>query len=69
MISEIKKYLLQDNYDGHSVGIGPDVVVKALTNGRRFEHPYCKECIMPNDIAAETELLDPWADEILERME
>ena len=36
--------------------------------GKRFQHPYCKDCVMPNDIAAETDLLDPWADEILGRM-
>ena len=35
---------------------------------RRFEHPYCKECVMPNDITTEADLLDPWAGEILERM-
>lgn len=36
--------------------------------GRRFEHPYCKECVMPNDITSEADLLDRWADEILGRM-
>ena len=36
--------------------------------GRRFEHSYCKECVMPNDIATKADLLDPWAGEILERM-
>ena len=36
--------------------------------GRCFEHPYCKECMMPNDITTEADLLDPWADELLERM-
>lgn len=35
--------------------------------GRRFEHPYCKGCMMPNDITNEADLLDPWAKEILTR--
>lgn len=36
--------------------------------GKRFKHPYCKECVMPNDITTEADLLDPWAGDILERM-
>lgn len=36
--------------------------------GKRFEHSYCKYCVMPNDIATEADLLDPWADEILGKM-
>ena len=36
--------------------------------GKRFEHPYCKECMMPNDITTEADLLDPWAERILERI-
>lgn len=43
--------------------------LKLQLEGRRFEHPYCKKCMMPNDIASEADLLDPWADEILDRME
>ena len=43
--------------------------LKLQLEGRRFEHPYCKECMMPNDITTEADVLDPWADEILERMD
>lgn len=43
--------------------------LKLQLQGRRFEHPCCKGCMMPNDIAAKTDLLDPWAEEILKRME
>ena len=43
--------------------------LKLQLEGRRFDHVYCKECVMPNDIASEVDLLDPWADEILKRME
>ena len=42
--------------------------LKLLLEGRRFEHPYCKDCVIPNDITTEADLLDPWADEILERI-
>ena len=35
--------------------------------GKRFLHPVCKDCLIPNDIAHETEILDPYADEILQR--
>ena len=43
--------------------------LKLQLEGKRFEHLYCKECMMPNDIASEADLLDSWADEILGRME
>lgn len=43
--------------------------LKLQLEGRRFEHPYCRDCVMPNDITTEADLLDPWADEILDRME
>lgn len=36
--------------------------------GKRFEHPYCKNCVMPNDITTKADLLDPWADEILDKL-
>ena len=42
--------------------------LRLLLEGRRFEHPYCKDCVMPNDITTEADVLDPWMDEILERM-
>ena len=37
--------------------------------GKRFEHPYCKDCMMPNDIATEADLLDTWAGKILEKIQ
>lgn len=42
--------------------------LKLQLEGRRFSHPFCKHCVMPNDITTEADLLDPWKDEILERM-
>lgn len=42
--------------------------LQLLLEGRRFEHPYCKNCVMPNDITTEADILDPWTDEILDRM-
>ncbi len=42
--------------------------LKMQLQGRRFDHLYCKDCVMPNDITTEADLLDPWADEILGKM-
>ena len=36
--------------------------------GKRFNHPICKKCTIPNDITTEEDILDPWASEILERV-
>ena len=33
--------------------------------GKRFEHPICKKCSIPNDITTEADILDPWAKELL----
>ena len=41
--------------------------LKLQLEGRRFEHPCCKGCIMPNDITNEADILDPWRLEILTR--
>lgn len=35
--------------------------------GKRFRHPICKDCMLPNDITTEADILDPYAAEILER--
>lgn len=35
--------------------------------GKRFEHPICKCCTIPNDITTEADILDPWAEEIIDR--
>lgn len=43
--------------------------LKMQLEGKRFLHPYCKDCVMPNDIASEADVLDPWAEEILRRMQ
>ena len=43
--------------------------LKMMLKGERFKHPYCKDCIMPNDITTEDDLLDPYACEILHKIE
>lgn len=35
--------------------------------GKRFQHPICKSCVLPNDITNEADIMDPWAGEILKR--
>lgn len=37
--------------------------------GERFQIPECRNCMMPNDITTKADLLDPWAEEILKKME
>lgn len=44
-------------------------LLKLLLQGKRFEHPVCKNCILANDITNEADILDPWAAEILSRIE
>ncbi len=41
--------------------------LKMMLKGDRFKHPYCKDCIMPNDITTDDDLLDLYADDILRR--
>lgn len=36
--------------------------------GDRFHHPLCKDCVVPNDIVNERDCLDPFADEVLEKI-
>lgn len=59
-------------YENHLVdlwnGEGHKSFLKMQLEGRRFQHPICRECVLPNDITAEEDILDPWASEILERM-
>lgn len=43
------------------------VFLKMQLEGKRFLHPVCKRCMLPNDITNEADILDPWAEEILER--
>lgn len=42
--------------------------LKMLLKGERFKHPYCKDCVMPNDITTEADLLDPYAEELLNKI-
>lgn len=42
--------------------------LKMMLRGERFNHPYCKECVMPNDITTEEDLLDPYAKQILNKL-
>ena len=41
--------------------------LKMQLQGKRFQHPVCKSCVLANDITSEADLLDPWAEEILKR--
>ncbi len=43
--------------------------LKMMLRGQRFKHPFCKDCVMPNDITTEADLLDPYAEDILKRFE
>lgn len=43
--------------------------LKMQLQGRRFQHPICRDCVLANDITNEADLLDPWADELLKRIE
>lgn len=42
--------------------------LKMQLAGKRFMHPSCRECVAANDITTQDDYLDPWAEEILERM-
>ena len=48
-------------------GVGRTAFLKMQLQGKRFQHPVCKNCVLANDITNEADLLDPWAEEILER--
>lgn len=41
--------------------------LKMQLMGKRFQHPICKNCVMPNDITTKEDILDPYAKEILKR--
>ena len=41
--------------------------LKMQLQGKRFSHPLCKDCMMPNDITTKDDLLDAHAEEILKR--
>ncbi len=43
--------------------------LKMHLRGNRFLHPVCKNCVLANDITSDADLLDPYAEEILSRME
>lgn len=42
--------------------------LKMQLRGERFNHKTCANCMIPNDITTEADILDPWAKEILLRM-
>lgn len=42
-------------------------IMKMQLEGKRFQHPLCKECVVPNDIAYEEDLLDPYVEDVLKR--
>ncbi len=46
---------------------GVDTIRMMQLEGRRFQHPVCRDCVLANDITNEADLLDPWAEEILHR--
>lgn len=41
--------------------------LKMQLQGKRFQHPICKNCVLANDITSEADLLDPWAEELLKK--
>lgn len=41
--------------------------LKMQLEGKRFNHPVCRDCVLANDITNEADLLDPWADEIIKK--
>ena len=49
-------------------GIRRKEFLKMQLKGKRFSHPVCKSCTMPNDITTDADILDPWAEEILDRL-
>ncbi len=49
-------------------GVKRESFLKMQLRGERFKHPVCKDCILPNDITNEADILDPYAEEILKRL-
>lgn len=43
-------------------------LLKMQLEGKRFMHLICKICTIPNDITTEADILDPWAEELLEKV-
>lgn len=43
-------------------------LLKMQLEGKRFAHPICKTCTIPNDITTEADVLDSWANDILKRI-
>lgn len=50
-------------------GTQRNALLKMQLMGNRFKHPICKSCTIPNDITTEADILDPYAHELLERIE
>lgn len=43
-------------------------LLKMQLEGKRFLHPICKNCTIPNDITTEADILDPWSVELFKKM-
>ncbi|MBE5847431.1 MAG: radical SAM protein [Lachnospiraceae bacterium] len=43
-------------------------LLKMQLEGKRFQHPICKTCTIPNDITTEADIIDPYAKELLNRI-
>ena len=63
-LGDINKQSLLDIWNGQK----HKALLKMQLEGRRCDIPECKHCVLPNDITSEADILDPWADEILQRM-
>ena len=42
--------------------------LKMQLKGERYKHPSCKNCMIPQDVTNEKDILDPYANEILKRL-
>ncbi len=43
-------------------------LLKMQLEGKRFLHPVCKKCTIPNDITTEADILDPWAEDLIRKI-
>lgn len=62
-LGDINEQSLLDIWNGQK----RKALLKMQLEGRRFDVPECKNCILPNDITNEADVLDPWADDILRK--
>ena len=64
--------IVYDNiYQNHLIDVWQGKIrtafLKMQLKGDRVKHPICKNCMLPNDITTEADLLDPYAYDILSR--